>query len=178
MWTRTRTTELLPEETSDRAIGRQECVIPQPLGRTGHMEKLTKPDDNPTILTGQCNCGALSVICNGAPTRVSVCHCLDCKRRTGSAFSWNARFSLAQVRIEGDAATWRRLGPSGAMTTRRFCPLCGVTIAYASAAEPEVVAIPCGIFADPSILTPVRTAWAERRNPWVEITADPMEFGH
>lgn len=135
-------------------------------------------EDNETILTGRCSCGALSAICNGAPTRVSICHCLDCKRRSGSAFSWTARFPRAQVRIEGQAASWRQSGPSGALTTRRFCPLCGVTMAYASDADPEVVAIPCGVFADSGVLTPFRTAWAERRNPWVEITAEPMEFGH
>lgn len=136
------------------------------------------PEDNETILTTRCNCGALSATCIGPPIRVSVCHCLDCKRRTGSAFSWNARFFLAQVRVEGEAASWRQAGPSGATTTRRFCPLCGVTIAYASDVEPDVVAIPCGTFADPGILVPDRTAWPERRNRWVEITAEPMEFGH
>jgi hypothetical protein len=142
------------------------------------MEDFAKPEDNGTIHTGYCSCGAVSAICKGAAIRVSVCHCLDCKRRTGSAFSWNARFAAGQVRIEGEVASWRRAGPSGATTTRRFCPQCGVTIAYASDAEPEVVAIPCGAFADSGILKPHRTAWAERRNPWVEITAEPMEFGH
>jgi hypothetical protein len=136
------------------------------------------PEDNEPILTGRCSCGALSTICNGAPARVSVCHCLDCKRRTGSAFSWNARFSSAQVRIEGEAASWRNVGPSGTTTTRLFCPVCGVTIAYVSDAEPDVMAIPCGGLDDAGILTPLRTAWAERRNSWVEITAEPMEFGH
>jgi hypothetical protein len=142
------------------------------------MSEVMRPERNGVTLTARCNCGALSAACDGAPIRVSVCHCLDCKRRTGIAFSWNARFSSAQVRIEGEAASWRQSGPSGATTTRRFCPLCGVTIAYASDAEPDVVAIPCGAFADAGILTPHRTAWAERRNPWVKITAEPMEFGH
>ncbi len=148
------------------------------LRRSGDMEDVTTPKDDGTSLTGTCNCGALAVVCTGAPIRVSVCHCRDCKRRTGSAFSWNARFSATRVRIEGEAATWRRTGPSGAATTRRFCPVCGVTVAYASDAEPDVVAIPCGAFADPGILKPHRTVWAERCNPWVEITAEPMEFGH
>lgn len=65
------------------------------------------PERDQTSLTARCGCGALRAICVGAPVRVSVCHCLDCKRRTGSAFSWNARFRSARVRVEGDAASWR-----------------------------------------------------------------------
>jgi len=129
------------------------------------------------VWTGRCNCGALAVTCTGAPIRVSVCHCTDCKTRTGSAFSWNARFSARQVGIEGASASWRSAGPSGAVTVRQFCPTCGVTIAYRSEAEPEIVAIPCGTLEGDGI-EPHRTAWEERRNAWVEITATRMEFGH
>jgi len=134
--------------------------------------------DNPDFAwAGRCNCGALTVACTGEPIRVSVCHCTDCKRRTGSAFSWNARFAARQVQTWGGCTLWRNVGPSGAVTVRRFCPTCGVTIAYWSETEPEMVAIPCGTLEGDGP-TPHRTAWAERREPWVEITAEPMEFGH
>ena len=32
----------------------------------------------------------------GDPVRLSICHCLDCKRRTGGAFSWNATYDAAR----------------------------------------------------------------------------------
>ena len=44
------------------------------------------------VRRAECACGQLSAVCSGEPMRVSVCHCLACKRRTGSAFSYNARF--------------------------------------------------------------------------------------
>ena len=47
----------------------------------------------------ECSCGQLSATCSGEPVRVSVCHCLSCKRRTGSAFSFNARFAEMDVSI-------------------------------------------------------------------------------
>ena len=31
--------------------------------------------------------GQLTASCTGEPVRVSVCHCLDCQKRTGSAFT-------------------------------------------------------------------------------------------
>jgi hypothetical protein len=33
----------------------------------------------------ECCCGQLAAVCEGEPIRVTVCHCLNCKRRTGSA---------------------------------------------------------------------------------------------
>jgi hypothetical protein len=33
-----------------------------------------------------CHCGQLRLEVEGDPSVVSICHCLACKRRTGSAF--------------------------------------------------------------------------------------------
>jgi hypothetical protein len=33
-----------------------------------------------------CTCGQLNAQCMGEPVRISVCHCFDWQRRTGSAF--------------------------------------------------------------------------------------------
>jgi hypothetical protein len=33
-----------------------------------------------------CSCGRLRVEVDGEPARISVCHCLECQRRTGTAF--------------------------------------------------------------------------------------------
>jgi hypothetical protein len=44
-----------------------------------------------TTRTASCRCGALRAICEGEPVQVSVCHCLECQRRSGSAFAAQAR---------------------------------------------------------------------------------------
>ena len=45
-----------------------------------------------TTRRASCTCGQLHLETTGEPVRVSVCHCLDCQRRTGSAFAAQARF--------------------------------------------------------------------------------------
>ena len=47
-----------------------------------------------TTRTATCRCGQLRAECQGEPVRVSVCHCLDCQKRTGSVFAAQARWSL------------------------------------------------------------------------------------
>ena len=48
-----------------------------------------------------CSCGQLTVTVEGDPVRISMCHCLACQRRTGSAFGMQARFSAERVCIDG-----------------------------------------------------------------------------
>ena len=57
-----------------------------------------------------CSCGQLSVICEGEPVRVSICHCLACQQRTGSVFGVQARFRREKVAIEGRASEFVRIG--------------------------------------------------------------------
>jgi hypothetical protein len=39
------------------------------------------------IRRAACPCGALAIACDGDPVRVSVCHRLDCQRRSGAPFT-------------------------------------------------------------------------------------------
>ena len=99
-----------------------------------------------------------------------MCHCLACKRRTGSAFSFNARFRADAVSIEGRARKFVRIGDSGVHSTYCFCPICGSIVYYQSDVERDLLAIPAGAFADPAFPTPVRSYYHEtRRCPWVDV---------
>lgn len=77
-----------------------------------------------------CGCGQLGAECAGEPVRVSVCHCLDCRRRSGSAFSAQARFREESVAITGEARIWRKKGEGGNVAEFGFCPDCGSTVFY------------------------------------------------
>ncbi|MEZ5933394.1 MAG: GFA family protein [Alphaproteobacteria bacterium] len=128
-----------------------------------------------TARTATCRCGALRAICEGDPVRISVCHCLDCQKRTGSAFAAQARWPDDKVRVEGEAATWQRVADSGHVATYRFCPNCGSTVAYVIEGWPGVTAIPLGAFADPAFPPPKFSVYEHRRHPWVGISGADVE---
>ncbi len=128
-----------------------------------------------TERTATCRCGALRAICEGEPVRVSVCHCLDCQKRTGSAFAAQARWPDDSVTVEGISATWERIADSGHRATYRFCPTCGSTVAYIIEGWPGVTAIPLGAFADPAFPAPRFSVYEHRRHTWVEITGDDVK---
>ena len=81
-----------------------------------------------TSRVASCSCGQLRLTCEGEPVRISMCHCLECQKRTGSVFATQARFSRELVTIEGRATVWTRLGDSGEPATFKFCPVCGSTV--------------------------------------------------
>lgn len=125
--------------------------------------------------TASCRCGQLRATVTGEPVRVSVCHCLACQKRAGSAFSAQARFARDQVRIEGRSKDWTRTADSGRTVTYSFCPGCGSTVHYIGGNFPDVIAIPLGAFDDPYFARPGFSVWEQRKHDWVEILGDEVE---
>jgi hypothetical protein len=125
----------------------------------------------------RCACGKLEVASRGAPVRVSICHCLDCKRRTGSAFSYNATFSSQQVEVRGEFRTFTQVSEEGFWGRHHFCPQCSATIFYEIERRPGMITIPVGAFADPAFPEPSVSVYDERRHPWLEIrTVEPLRM--
>lgn len=116
-----------------------------------------------------CRCGALSAVAIGSPTRISVCHCLNCQRRSGSAFSAQVRFLNTDVTITGASQSWRTIGDSGRWAEFSFCPTCGTELFYRIEYFPDMLAIPLGTFDDPQAFTPEISVWESRMHPWLSV---------
>jgi hypothetical protein len=115
------------------------------------------------------SCGQLRITCEGEPVRVSICHCLECQRRTGSVFGTQARFPRTQVRIEGQSTIWSRPGDSGGSVTFQLCPVCGSTVYWHIQAAPDLIAVAIGGFADPGFGPPRHSVYERRKHGWVVV---------
>jgi hypothetical protein len=108
----------------------------------------------------------------GDPRRVSICHCLACQRRTGSAFGVQSRFDRDQVRITGTSREYTRVSDEGdEQRTSHFCVECGATVYIASSSTPDTL-IPVGAFAEPGFPSPTVSVWEDRKHRWVELPAE------
>jgi hypothetical protein len=128
-----------------------------------------------TERTASCRCGQLRVTTSGGPDRISVCHCLACQKRTGSAFSAQMRWAAECVEIEGESKQWIRTADSGQQTIYNFCPECGSTVHYRGGNFPDVIAVPLGAFDDPYVCGIDYSVWEERKHDWVEIIGDDVQ---
>lgn len=116
-----------------------------------------------------CCCGSLRLTVSGEPVRISVCHCRQCQRRTGSPFGQQARFPKDQVRIDGESRAYERIADSGNHIRFHFCPNCGSTVYYEMEVDPENYGIPVGAFADPEFDAPWVSVYEEYMHHWVTL---------
>lgn len=119
----------------------------------------------------ECNCGQLRAVCIGEPDRVSVCHCTNCKRRTGSSFAWNASFPADAVKTTGERHSFARATDSGRTNTYYFCPVCGSTVFYDVEIRPGMISVPAGAFASADFPKPTVELFDQRRVAWCVINA-------
>ena len=109
-----------------------------------------------TELSGQCLCGQVKVTVRGDPLRVGICHCTDCRKDSGSAFTFYGVWPAQQFEHQGDTADHRG---------RQFCPHCGSRLFSLDEREAE---IRLGILSvAPTPLMPSYELWVKRREPWL-----------
>jgi hypothetical protein len=122
--------------------------------------------------TAACACGGLKVTVSAPPKFTHACSCLECQRRSGSAFSYTAFFDEAAVRAEGPSRNWRSTSSdAGRWSEAHFCPNCGVTTFTRLEALPNMICVPVGCFTDPSFAAPGRLYWSSRRHHWLDLPA-------
>ena len=114
-----------------------------------------------------CHCGQLRLEVAGDPFAVSICNCLACQRRTGSAFGMQAGFKADQVQVVGRFNDYARISDEADRKEHvfHFCPDCGSQVFYTEPSEPDLVVVSVGSFADPSFPPPTESGYDSRRHP-------------
>lgn len=105
---------------------------------------------------GGCLCGQARYEVAGEPLRVGICHCLDCRKESGSAFACFAIYPAEALTYEGEIRTYQG---------RSFCPLCGGRLFTVTTEEAE---IRFGSLDEaPTDLAPSYELWIKRRERWL-----------
>jgi len=126
--------------------------------------------------TAACHCGAATLACAGEPRKVSLCHCRDCQRRTGSLFSVAVFYPREAVTPTGEWRSFTRPSASGAPVTFHFCPACGSNLWWEAARLPHLIGVAAGGFADPDFPAPDQSVWECDRHLWLDLPADMPGF--
>jgi hypothetical protein len=105
--------------------------------------------------TGGCLCGDVRYIASGQPSRVGICHCLDCRKHHGALFYAAAIFPVEAVSIDGETREY--LG-------RHFCARCGSSV---FATGDDEIEVHLGSLDAPDQLQPTYENWTIRRESWL-----------
>jgi hypothetical protein len=116
--------------------------------------------------TATCCCGGIAVTVTGDPVLNAVCHCGDCRRRSGSVMGWNVYFPEAQVEAYG--GTPQTYSPKrDPEQLRRFCTVCGSTLWWTSPFRPGEIGMAGGAFVSPALPAPDQHAQGGDCLPWI-----------
>jgi hypothetical protein len=75
--------------------------------------------------TGGCLCGAIRYEVSWPPQALVVCHCTDCQKQAGTAFSVVGVSARDALTLSGPLTTFSHTGSSGEAVNRKFCGQCG-----------------------------------------------------
>lgn len=120
-------------------------------------------------MTGQCLCGNVSYKIDAEPLMTGVCHCKNCQRQAGSAFSILIAVPKPAVSVTGELKVYEDTADSGQPVYRQFCPNCGSPLFSLVPGAPDMTFVKAGTLDDTSGLKPQSNFWCDSAMNWVEI---------
>lgn len=114
--------------------------------------------------SGGCLCGKVRFQATGAPLRVGLCHCLDCRKHHGALFFAAAIYPQDAVDITGELSDYQG---------RAFCPRCGSSVLSRSGDEIE---LHLGAMDEIDQFVPDYQLWTCRREAWLPPFAGLPSF--
>lgn len=123
-------------------------------------------------LNGHCLCGSISYTGDADPVATIVCHCDDCQRSSGAAFSVNVLVPESELTINGEPGSFQTTGTDTQKPRERmFCKSCGSQLFTKLEEFEGMIVIKAGTLDDTDAFTPGAEIWTESKQAWVEAGA-------
>lgn len=125
--------------------------------------------------TGQCLCGDIRFEYDGPLGPISLCHCSQCRRAHGSAFSASA--PVQKVRfgfISGEELVTEYESRPGKY--RAFCSRCGSQLYSRVDAIPGILRLRVGALDGPVGQTAAQHVFVGSKSDWFEITDELPQY--
>lgn len=133
-------------------------------------------EDMPKKLTGSCLCGAVRYETSAAPVVVGHCHCVDCRKSSGTGHCTHAAVPEEGLKVTGALKFYDRPADSGNIVSRGFCPKCGSAILSRNAAMPGMAFLRASSLDDPDAVTPQMIVYKSRAPAWDRMDASLPAF--
>lgn len=119
-----------------------------------------------TGFSGGCLCGAVRFSSTAAPQLVGHCHCVDCRKSSGTGHCTHLISPAAAFSVTGTVTFYQRPADSGNVVSRGFCGKCGSPIYSTNSAMPEMVFPRASVLDDPELIAPQMIVYTSRAPSW------------
>ena len=120
-------------------------------------------------MQGGCLCGQVRYTIKADPVFVGICHCTNCQKQSGAAFSVNVGVPKDALELTGTLKTYVDHGDSGGEVLRRFCPDCGSPVITNANAIAGLHIVKAGTLDDPRGLQPARQIFCASKHDWMPV---------
>ena len=121
---------------------------------------------------GGCNCGAVRyTLALDALPRTYACHCHQCQRWSGSAFSQQALVPEACVTAMGPIVIYEKV-TEDRISVQRMCGVCHSRIYNTNTRRPGIAVVRAGTLDRSEELECVAHIYTAYKQRWVDIPAD------
>jgi hypothetical protein len=118
------------------------------------------------IRSGSCLCGQVRYNVESDPIRIGLCHCMDCRKESGSAFAMFGIWPRHAFEASGEMRYFEGRG---------FCTSCGSRVF----SEPEGAEVEIRVGSldmAPTDVQPTYELWVKRRENWLAPLEGAEQF--
>ncbi|MEO0424405.1 MAG: GFA family protein [Pseudomonadota bacterium] len=121
----------------------------------------------------RCACGQFHLEARDEPLINAVCHCDNCKQRTGSAFGISLYFREADITLHGERQEYALHNHTYDHDQQRFfCPRCGTTLCWKISTLEGQLGVAGGCFTEQFPDRPTVSGTDSKRYDWVTLPPD------
>ena len=136
---------------------------------------MSEPATHTNLLQGSCLCGKIRYEVSGQPLLMYYCHCIMCRKATGTSFATNMQVRAEDFSIlsgEDELKAYR----SSPDELRHFCSECGSPVYSEAEHRRGVLSIRCGLLDRDPGLRPAHHLYVNFKAPWYVILDGLPEF--
>ena len=127
--------------------------------------------------SGGCQCGAVRFAVPKAPLVLYVCHCVECRKQSSSAFGISFTVARSALRgLKGTPTWWSRPTASKHTLDCAFCPACGSRLWHEGIGGTDAISVKGGSLDDLPDLRSACHIWTTRKLPGVVIPEGARQF--
>ena len=124
---------------------------------------------------GGCQCGAVRYRLTASPLSVYNCHCKDCQRFSGAAWSMSMVVADESFAVSGSTDRYNRHAESGNVIAMHFCVHCHGWV-WNEPPSPGIKVVRAGSLDDLDWAAPVGNIWTDSKAAWVRIDPELVNF--
>lgn len=126
-------------------------------------------------VSGSCLCGAFKYSVEGSFGDVRLCHCSQCRRKSGTAFTANAKIDVSQWSLEGPEDLISEFEHKRGLYNA-FCARCGSPLYARSDADRNDIRVRLGGFEGDLDVRITGHVWTSSKASWYEIEDGIPQF--